>query len=370
MSRIVQLANFVGPRSGGLRTTLTHLARGYAAAGHEVVHIVPGGQPAVHVTEWGRRVVLRGLPLPGTGYRVVVAREQVERVVHELRPDRLEVHDRLTFHGVAAATGVPALVISHERLDRVLAQWVPVHGRLLAAVADRRNTALARGHEQVVCTTAWAGEEFTRLGLPVTRVPLGVDLGRFRPPAGTTVRDRLSEDGAALLVLASRLSREKRPALAIDTVAELVRRGRRVQLVIAGDGPLWRALEARAAGLPVRFLGFVAEPERLAGVLAAADVALAPGPVETFGLAALEALASGTPVVADAGSALPELLGAAGGLAVPGRPGEFADAVEAVLDAPNRFEPRARAERFPWSATVAGFLLAHRLPAPPMTVPG
>lgn len=39
--RIVQLANFYGPRSGGLRTALSHLGEGYVAAGHEVVLIVP-----------------------------------------------------------------------------------------------------------------------------------------------------------------------------------------------------------------------------------------------------------------------------------------------------------------------------------------
>ena len=77
--------------------------------------------------------------------------------------------------------------------------------------------------------------------------------------------------------------------------------------MVAGDGPLRPRLERRAAraGLPVTFAGFLSGRADLAALLASADVALAPGPAETFGLAALEALACGTPVVVSAESACP-----------------------------------------------------------------
>jgi hypothetical protein len=96
-------------------------------------------------------------------------------------------------------------------------------------------------------------------------------------------------------------------------------------------------------------------------LLATVDVAIAPGPVETFGLAALEALASGTPVVVSAQSALPEVIGAAG-LAVPGEGPAYATAVREIMSRPvdeRRSAARAQAETFPWSASVAGFLEAH-----------
>src|SRR3712207_7820352 len=54
-----------------------------------------------------------------------------------------------------------------------------------------------------------------------------------------------------------------------------------------------------------RFAGHIADRSAVAALLASADVVVAPGPVETFGLAALEALACGTPVVVDQASALP-----------------------------------------------------------------
>ncbi|MYU18664.1 glycosyltransferase, partial [Streptomyces sp. SID8361] len=130
-----------------------------------------------------------------------------------------------------------------------------------------------------------------------------------------------------------------------------------------GDGPLRPRLEARAhaEGLPAVFLGHVAERAGLAAVQASADVVLAPGPAETFGLAALEALACGSPVVVSALSALPDIVGPAGETAADNGPA-FADAVERVLarsESLRRAAARARAERYGWPTAVASFLTAH-----------
>lgn len=363
--QIVQCANFVAPRSGGLRTTLRHLAAGYASAGHRVVQIVPGHRDTRTETPWGAVVTLRAPVVPGTGYRVIVEPWRVTDALDRIGPDRLEVHDRLTLRrlgGWARRRGVPSLVVSHERLDRLVAGRLP-GGAGLRRVVDATNRGLAGGFDTVVCTTGWAAEEFRRLPVRnLVQIPLGVDLDGFGPQRRDAVRRHAPPD-VPLLVSAVRLSPEKAPDRLVDTVRELVRRGRPVHLVIAGDGPLRPRLERAAAGLPVTFAGFLADRAELAGLLAAADVALAPGPVETFGLAALEALACGTPVVVDAGSALPEVVGPAG-RAVPGEAVAFADAVEDLLAAPRsstRTAARARAERFTWPATVAAFLRVHRL---------
>ncbi|MGY1604066.1 glycosyltransferase [Geodermatophilus sp. SYSU D00815] len=359
--RIAQVANFVTPTSGGLRTALRHLAEGYARHGHEVVQVVPAAADAVVETAWGRLVALRSPALARTGYRLVVDRGAVRRVLEGVAPDVLEVHDRTTLRGLgrwARARGVPSLVVSHERLDRWFGQWLPP-GVPAERLADRLNTALARGFDTVVCTTVWAAEEFLRLpvGRPVI-VPLGVDPADFRCRVGPRARP---VDGV-VLAMASRLSREKRPGVAVETLRELRRRGVPARLVVAGDGPLRERLRAAAGDLPVEWLGFVPGRERLAGVLADADVALAPGPVETFGLAALEALACGTPVVSDARSALPAVVGPDAGRSAAGGAGGFADAVEQLLAVPEdlrRAAARARAEDFPWEETVHGFLAAH-----------
>ncbi|RNG16587.1 glycosyltransferase, partial [Streptomyces botrytidirepellens] len=137
-------------------------------------------------------------------------------------------------------------------------------------------------------------------------------------------------------------------------------------LVVAGDGPLRARLEARARAedLPAAFLGHVGDRARLAALQASADVVLAPGPAETFGLAALEALACGSPVVVSALSALPDIVGPAGATAADNG-AAFADAVAQVLARPEpvrRATARVRAERYGWPAAVDAFLAAHDAP--------
>src|SRR5689334_21121734 len=102
-----------------------------------------------------------------------------------------------------------------------------------------------------------------------------------------------------LTLQCGRHSPEIKPRRSLAAVEGLRASGVRSVLVVAGAGPLRQALQEEAAdrGLPVRFLGHVSDPIELATLLAGVDVAIAPGPVETFGLAALETLASGTPVV-------------------------------------------------------------------------
>ena len=360
--KIVQLANFYGPRSGGLRTALHHLGAGYVAHGHRVVLVVPGPRAAHEWLPSGiRRITVPAPLLPGTGGYRAVDPWRVQRLLERLRPDAIEVSDRLTLRGLgtwATRRGVAGVVISHERLDRLLAQFLlpePAARR----VADLANERMAAAYDTVVATTTFARAEFDRIGATnVVQVPLGVDLAAFSPRhRDPALRARLAGTPDALLVHCGRLSPEKHPERSIDTVAALSAAGHRVRLVVAGDGPRRAALERRAADLPVTFLGFVRERPLLAALLATADVALAPGPHETFGLSALEALASGTPVVVSASSALPEIVGPA--RAALDSPAAFAAGVTSVLAAEEggrRAAARARAERYDWPSSVSGML--------------
>ncbi|MFF1918254.1 glycosyltransferase [Streptomyces sp. NPDC058239] len=368
---IVRLANFITPSSGGLRTALDELGRGYLAAGHEPVLIVPGDTRSDERTEQGRVITLPGPVLPGSGgYRVLAGRRSLRHLLETLRPDRLEVSDRTTLRWTgewARRARVPAVMVSHETADGVLRTW-GVPAGAAGRTADRLNARSAHAYTRIVCTTQWAEREFLRIGARnVVRAPLGVDLRRCRPHRRSTVlRARHLHGLGVLLVLCSRLSVEKRPGRALETIAELRRRGVRAALVVAGDGPLRAGLEsrARAQRLPVEFLGHVRDRETLADLQAAADICLAPGPAETFGLSALEALACGTPVVASASSALPEVIGGAG-VAAADTGEAFAAAVQELLGRPQdgrRAEARQRAELFGWDRSVAAFLAAHDVP--------
>ncbi|GAA3762512.1 glycosyltransferase [Streptomyces tremellae] len=377
--RIVRMANFVTPSSGGLRTALRELGSGYLAAGHEPVLVVPGERASDEQTVQGRVITVPGPVLPGTGgYRVLTARRRVRAVLEDLAPDRLEVSDRTSLRWTgewARRHRVRSMMVSHETADGVLRAW-GVPGPAAGRAADRINRRSAWAYSKIVCTTGWAEREFLRIGARnVLRVPLGVDLVRCAPhrrSAGLRARYLHSFDGGCdvLLLLGSRLSVEKRPGTALDALAALRARGVRAVLVVAGEGPLRPVLvrRARERRLPALFLGHVADRHAMADLQASADLCLAPGPAETFGLSALEALACGTPVVASRSSALPEVIGDAG-LAAADSGEAFADAARELLARPaaqRRAAARARAELFGWDASVAAFLAAHEAPAGPV----
>ncbi|MET7453675.1 glycosyltransferase [Streptomyces sp. NPDC005574] len=374
--RIVRLANFVAPSSGGLRTALRELGKGFRAAGHEPVLVVPGERAGDRETEQGRVITLPGPLLPGTGgYRVLTDRRRLAALLEELAPDRLEVSDRTTLRWTgkwARRARVPAVMVSHETADGVLRTW-GLSENLSRRAADALNVRTAHTYARVVCTTEFAEREFVRIGARnVVRAPLGVDLVERHPDLRDPgLRARHARGGEALLVMCSRLSVEKRPGTALDTLEALLRRGRRAVLVVAGDGPLRARLEQRARerGLPVTFLGHVGDRALLGALQASADVCLAPGPAETFGLAALEAMACATPVVASASSALSEVIGSAGATAAD-HGAAFADAVEELLALPEearREAARARAECFGWRTSVGAFLAAHDAVVPGAT---
>ncbi|MGU3501560.1 glycosyltransferase [Mycobacterium sp. C31M] len=361
--RVVQVANFYGPRSGGLRTAVDRLGAEYTAAGHDVVLVVPGATVERRRLDTGvLRLSLPARLIPFTGgYRAVLP-GPVTALLEDLAPDALEVSDRLTLRSLGPwgrRHGVATVMISHERLDRLVGQILP--GRAARTVADIANRRTAANYDAVVCTTAFAREEFERIGVGnVVTVPLGVDLEQFHPRyRSAQLRSRWAHPEQTLLVHCGRLSVEKHAHRSIDTVGALRDSGVDARLVVVGEGPMRTRLERQAVGLPVDFTGYIGERDTVAAILASADVALAPGPHETFGLAALEALACGTPAVVSRTSALAEILTADSGAAADNDPRAIAHAVSTVISRPEpvrRTSARRRAEQFTWPRSAAGML--------------
>ena len=338
------------------------LGEGYRRAGHDFALVVPGRRAGVDEASWGRLVHLPAPRVPASGgSRARIDTRGVSALLEDLQPDRLEVSDRFTLRPLGAwarRAGVPSLVFAHERIDGVLRAHLRIPAPLAVAFADRVNRQTAARFDHVAVTTRFAAEEFSRIGAPTVHVPLGVDLDQFRPSHHRQQR----ASGSFMLVLCSRLSREKRPDVAVEALRALHMRGNRARLVVAGDGPMAGRLRRRSEGLPVEFLGHVATREGLVQLLSQADVVLAPGPIETFGLAALEALACGTPVVVADTSALTELVRPPGGRCAPPDPAAFADAILDLLADPvtaRRAAARHRAEQFPWSRTTSEVLALH-----------
>lgn len=365
--RIVQLANLVHPTSGGLRVVIEQLGAGYLAAGHDRVTIVPGARPARRRTADGSlRITEPGVPLPRSGgYRLLTDRPRLRTLLEELQPDAVEVSDRWTLPWItdwAHEAGIPSTVVVHERLEHVLRTWVP-GGAGAAAVAARADRRLAARAGEIVVPSHVAAASFPDQRARV--VPWGVDLEVFHPQ----LRRRATTPTHLGLITLGRLSAEKRPGLAIDVLEALRSRGVDARLAIVGDGPLRGRLQRRARGLPVTFHGHLAA-DAVAARLADADVALSTCPAESFGLAGLEALACGTPVVVPISGALPEVLGCqtgtptitdAGALASP-TPLAMAFAVQRLLGidpAQRRAAARARAHLRPWPHAVAAMLALH-----------
>ena len=211
-------------------------------------------------------------------------------------------------------------------------------------------------------------------------VPPGVDHELFFPRDRERAKARLHLADLRLLLFVGRLQAHKGPDVAVRALAEAVARDpaatRDVVLAIVG-GPsgadhgaeVARLMDlASALRVGERVILFPPQPQsRLADFYAAAEMILVPSRSESFGLVALEAQASGTPVVASAVGGLRYVVedGVTGHLVEGHDPGDHAERVLAILsDATARARMGdagvVRSLRFSWDATAAGMLSVYR----------
>jgi alpha-1,6-mannosyltransferase len=362
--KIIHVANFYGPKSGGIKTTLHNLGLGYRNEGHEFIYLIPGKKFSRESNEYGGCITLPSWVIPFSGgYRVIRSTRQVKSILQALKPDRLEVSDRFTLSCLgrwASHRKIPAIVFSHETLKGLVKSYF---GFSLNKFVKWHNTKLASKFDYVVTTTDFASSEFNEIGTSnLVQIPLGVDLTNFSPERyNEELRTKMLKGGDVLLVHCGRLSPEKKPERSLQALRELLDRGVNARLVFIGSGPLHKKLYDSSRDIPVTFWGYVANKNLLAQMIASADISIAPGPIETFCLAALESLASGTPVVASNTSAVGEFLktedGNCVGLTAANNGAAFADAIEELLSLTNediqmRQRCRSQAENFPWSKTI------------------
>lgn len=191
-------------------------------------------------------------------------------------------------------------------------------------------------------------------------IPNFIDVDHWRPGLDPCHRSTLAPKGEKIVMHISNFRPVKRVEDVVEIFARIVEKVD-ARLVMVGDGPERPRAAVRAEELGVSrrvlFLGKHASVEEL---LACADLFLLPSENESFGLAALEAMACGAPVIASSAGGLPEVVehGASGYLFPPGSVREMAEAGIAVLTDPalrrslSEAGRRVAVERFSASAVV------------------
>lgn len=359
---ILRVANFISPTSGGIKTALRAWGEHYLEMGHRASLIIPG--PGQEITEESQGLVYRvpATPIPGVGYSLMWSRVGMTRLLDAIAPDALEVSDRATTRWMgrwARSRGVGSAMISHENMTGILVRRTPIPDRPAHWAADFINRRSDHDYDAIICPSRFAAEEFHRNGIDAHVVPLGVDLETFSPVRDVHAWSPPAPGEPLQIVHCSRLSPEKNPGLSIETVRELVRRGHDVRLTVFGAGPMLEQLIERAKNLPVTFHSYITDRAELAARMGQADVAISPGPLETFGLAALEVLALGIPVVCCDEGALQEVVGA-GGTVRPSTPVAFADGIEELVARPGAHAAaRAQAELFNWRTSAERMISIH-----------
>jgi len=160
-----------------------------------------------------------------------------------------------------------------------------------------------------------ASTRFSRsLGFPerrITVVPNGVDLSYFNVEIdAVAMRKELSIGDKPLVVTASRLIKRKSPDLLVSAFARVLKVVPDAKLVIAGSGREEDNLSRQIKDLNVINSVFMVgelSKEKVAQLMAAADVFVLPSKMESFGLSLLEASAAGVPVVCSNAGGVPEV---------------------------------------------------------------
>ena len=306
---LVAAVNPEGSASSGVRSYVFTLARELVSLGAEVC--VLGYGPRVKYERTFEFISVTSKVSRAYEYTFALARflkrtHVLEGLVHGNRPD-----DMLPFH--LKAPFLPSVLTMHGVHGlHVRAK----HGRLRAtaySIAEKRSLNHVRA---VICvsrdTFLYYSHRYPRFAGKMQVIPAGVDMKLFRLRSREEARARLRlPEGNRIAAFIGRLEPEKDPMRVVRDFLSLSEAHRDVGLVIVGAGSLAaeiRRVAGRDSGR-IRLLDPMPQ-EELAWLLSAADLLVVASRSEGLPTVAIEALASGIPVVATPVGILPQVLNA------------------------------------------------------------
>lgn len=302
------------PVYGGSGVVATELGKALAARGHQI-HFIAYSMPfrLGHVTEnvYYHEVNVNAYPLfEYPPYSLALTSKMVDVVKYE-KLDLLHVHYAIPH----AASAVMARQIL-EKQNLCVPVVTTLHGTDITLVGQDPSYAPVVNFSLNESDGVTAVSEYLRqetvnyfdVREEIEVIPNFIDTARFHRMNKNHFKQALCPDGERLLVHVSNFRPVKRAADVVRVFHRLREEGLKVKLLLVGDGPDRMPTQSLARDLGVyddiRFLG---KQEPVEEILSIADVFLMPSGSETFGLAALEAMACNVPVVSSNIGGLPEL---------------------------------------------------------------
>jgi glycosyltransferase involved in cell wall biosynthesis len=347
------------PETNGVVTRLKHTVEELVRAGDEVLVFTPSGGPKSYA---GARIHgVAGVPFPPyPQIHLCPPHLKVARTLGWFDPDLIHAVNPFVLGtgGIiyARRLKVPLITSYHTNL----AAYTHFYGLGFFEGATRWWTRTLHNRAALtLCTSGTTRDYLHREGITRVRLwPRGVDARHFRPDrASKEWRNRLSggRPEEKILLYVGRLAREK----SIGQLKAVLRGIPGTRLAIVGDGPARKALEREFRGMQTIFTGFLGGDD-LANAYASADLFVFPSTTETLGIAMIEALSSGLPVVAARSGGAHEVVlkGENGLLYEPGSDGELVATIrrtlgDGALRAALGRRARASAEKLGWEASTA-----------------
>jgi L-malate glycosyltransferase len=300
------------PTYGGSGVVATELGMELAARGHEV-HFISYAMPIRLSTDsdriWFHEVEVTSYPLfDHPPYTLALATKMFE-VAEEAALDLLHVH-------YAIPHSVSALLARMMAAPRSLPFITTLHGTDITLVGHDRSylpiTRFSIEHSDGVTAISNYLRDHTyrefEVKRPIEVIPNFVNCDLYKRSDDPSLRARWAPEGEPILMHLSNFRPVKRITDAIEIFA-LVRERIPAKLVMIGDGPDRGAAEylVRKKRLS-RDVFFLGKQDSVHEKLGAADLFLLPSDSESFGLAALEAMACEVPVLATHVGGLPEVV--------------------------------------------------------------